>query len=107
MRAFSPAGSARRRRTAAGCSKAPTPTPGDLHRVSVHVPDRPGVFAGITQALGAERINIEDFDLEHISPERGGTVTLLVTGEDEARRAAALLESQGYGVVVSAVLDED
>jgi hypothetical protein len=79
---------------------------GALYRVSVHVPDRPGVFAGITQALGAERINIEDFDLEHISPERGGTVTLLVTGEDEARRAAALLESQGYGVVVAAVLDE-
>ncbi len=80
---------------------------GALHRVSVHVPDRPGVFAGITQALGAERINIEDFDLEHISPERGGTVTLLVTGEDEARRAAELLESQGYGVVVSPVLDAD
>ena len=79
---------------------------GALYRVSVHVPDRPGVFAGITQALGAERINIEDFELEHISPERGGTVTLLVTGEHEARRAAELLERQGYGVVVSAVLDE-
>ncbi len=79
---------------------------GALHRVSVHVPDQPGVFAGITQALGAERINIEDFELEHISPERGGTVTLLVTGEHEARRAAELLERQGYGVVVSAVLDE-
>ena len=79
---------------------------GALHRVSVHVPDRPGVFAGITQALGAERINIEDFELEHISPERGGTVTLLVTGEQEARRAAALLEGQGYGVAISAVLDE-
>jgi prephenate dehydrogenase len=80
---------------------------GALHRVSIHVPDRPGVFAGITQALGAERINIEDFDLEHISPERGGTVTLLVTGEPEARRAASLLETQGYTVVVSAVLDDE
>jgi prephenate dehydrogenase len=79
---------------------------GALQRVSVHVPDRPGVFAGITQALGAERINIEDFELEHISPERGGTVTLLVTGEDEARRAAALLETQGYTVVVDSVIDE-
>ena len=38
----------------------------------VHVPDRPGVLAGITQALGAERINIEDFELQHFSPERGG-----------------------------------
>jgi prephenate dehydrogenase len=79
---------------------------GALHQLRVHIPDRPGVLAAITQALGAERINIEDFELQHISPERGGTVFVLVTGEDEARRAAALLESQGYGVVVSAVLDE-
>jgi prephenate dehydrogenase len=80
---------------------------GALHHVRVHVPDRPGVLQGITQALGAERINIEDFELEHISPERGGTLTLLVTGEGEARRTAELLESQGYDVLVSAVLDED
>jgi hypothetical protein len=64
------------------------------------------VLAGITQALGAHRINIEDFELHHVSPERGGTLTLLVTGESEAGRAAALLESQGYGVVVSPVLAE-
>ena len=74
---------------------------GALHRISVHVADEPGVFAEITQALGAERINIEDFGLEHISPERGGTVTLLVTGAEQARRAAELLERQGYGVVVA------
>ncbi|HZO95892.1 MAG TPA: prephenate dehydrogenase/arogenate dehydrogenase family protein [Gaiellaceae bacterium] len=77
---------------------------GALQHVRVHVPDRPGVLQGITQALGAERINIEDFELEHISPERGGTLTLLVTGEGEARRAAELLESQGYDVLVSPVL---
>jgi prephenate dehydrogenase len=80
--------------------------PGELHRLRVHVPDRPGVLAGITQALGAQRINIEDFELQHVSPERGGTLTLLVTGEREAERAAAVLESQGYGVVVSPVLAE-
>jgi prephenate dehydrogenase len=82
------------------------PDPGELQQLRVHVPDRPGVLAGITQALGAERINIEDFELHHVSPDRGVTLTLLVTGEDEARRAAALLESQGYGVVVSPVLPE-
>jgi prephenate dehydrogenase len=80
--------------------------PGRLHRLRVHVPDRPGVLAGITQALGAERINIEDFELQHVSPERGGTLSVLVAGEDEAARAAALLEAQGYGVVVSPVVDE-
>src|SRR6266851_1457703 len=66
-----------------------------------------GFLAGITQALGAERINIEDFELHHVSPERGGTLTLLVEGEGEAQRAATLLESQGYSVVISAVLDEN
>jgi prephenate dehydrogenase len=82
------------------------PDPGELHQLRVHVPDRPGVLAGITQALGAQRINIEDFELHHVSPERGGTLTLLVTGKTEAARAATLLESQGYGVVVSPVLAE-
>jgi prephenate dehydrogenase len=80
------------------------PDPGTLQRLRVHVPDRPGVLAGITQALGAERINIEDFELHHFSPDRGGQLEILIGGESEAQRAAALLESQGYGVVVSPVI---
>jgi prephenate dehydrogenase len=80
--------------------------PGGLQRLRVHVPDRPGVLAGITQALGAERINIEDFELQHLSRERGGTLTLLVAGEAESTRAAKILEAQGYMVVVSPVLDD-
>ncbi len=80
---------------------------GALQRLRVHVPDRPGVIAGIAQALGAERINIADFDLQHLSSERGGTIAILVAGEGEAARAAAILEEQGYGVVVAAVLEED
>jgi prephenate dehydrogenase len=79
--------------------------PGALQRLRVHVPDRPGVLAGITQALGAERINIEDFELHHLSPERGGRLEILIAGEAEAARAEALLESQGYAVVVSPVLE--
>src|SRR5213592_2171479 len=82
------------------------PDPGALQQLRVHVPDRPGVLAGITQALGAERINIEDFELHHMSPDRGGTLTLLITGEEEARRAAELLQAQGYGAVVAPVLGE-
>jgi prephenate dehydrogenase len=78
--------------------------PGTLQRLRVHVPDRPGVLAGITQALGAERINIEDFELQHLSRERGGTLTLVIGGEDEATRAGAILEGQGYQVVISPVL---
>ncbi len=80
--------------------------PGALQRLRVHIPDRPGVLAGITQALGAARINIEDFELHHMSRERGGTLTLLVTGEDDAARASELLEAQGYHVVIAPVIDE-
>jgi prephenate dehydrogenase len=77
------------------------PGAGELQRLRVHVPDRPGVLSGITQALGAEKINIEDFELQHLSPDRGGTLTVLVAGEEQARRAAELLEAQGYSVIVS------
>jgi prephenate dehydrogenase len=80
---------------------------GALQRLRVHVPDRPGVIAGIAQALGAERINIAGFDLQHLSSERGGTLAILVAGEQEAARAAALLEHQGYGVVVAPVLEDE
>ena len=80
--------------------------PGALHRLRVHVPDRPGVLAGIFQALGAARINVADFELEHLSRERGGTLTILVTGEDDAAAGTELLESQGYGVVVVPVIDD-
>ena len=80
--------------------------PGTLQRLRVHLPDRPGVLAGIFQALGAERINVEDFEMDHLSTDRGGTLTVVVAGEAEAERAAALLEAQGYGVVVAPVIDE-
>jgi hypothetical protein len=69
--------------------------------VQVHVPDRPGVFAGITQALGAARINIEDFELHHFTPERGGTIELLVAGQEAAERAVELLDGQGYGALAA------
>jgi prephenate dehydrogenase len=73
----------------------------DLHALRVHVSNRPGELAGITQALGSERINIEGFDLDHLSAERGGTLTLLVAGRENATRAASLVEKAGYGVVIS------
>jgi prephenate dehydrogenase len=79
---------------------------GAMHRLRVHIPDRPGVLAGIFQALGAARINVADFDMEHMSPDRGGTLTIVVDGEGEAARAEALLEAQGYGVVVAPVIEE-
>ncbi|MEO5633856.1 prephenate dehydrogenase/arogenate dehydrogenase family protein [Gaiella sp.] len=79
--------------------------PGELQRLRVHLPDRPGVLAGIFQALGAERINVQDFEMEHLSTDRGGTLSVMVAGEEEAERASILLEEQGYGVVRAPVID--
>jgi len=79
---------------------------GALQRVQIHVADRPNVLAEVTHAFGAARIDIRDFELDHVSAEQGGTLTVIVSGEDEAARAQALLESQGWSCVVSAVLDE-
>ena len=64
------------------------------------------MLAGIFHALGAERINVEDFEMDHVSSERGGTLTVLVSGEGEAERAVRLLEGQGYGVVAAPVIEE-
>ena len=94
------------RATVGACWRPPTRTPARCSALRVHVPDRPGVLAGIFQALGAERINVADFELDHRSHEQGGTLTILVSGEADAQRAAELLEAQGYGAVVAPVIGE-
>jgi prephenate dehydrogenase len=70
--------------------------PAQLNRIRVRVPDRPGVLARITQILGAAQINIEDFELRHVSPEYGGVLVILVAGADNASRARELLRREGY-----------
>jgi prephenate dehydrogenase len=70
--------------------------PAQLNRIRVRVPDRPGVLARITQILGAARINIEDFELRHVSPEYGGVLVILVAGTATAERARELLRREGY-----------
>jgi prephenate dehydrogenase len=80
--------------------------PEELVRVQVHVPDRPGVISGITQALGAARINIEDFELHHFTPERGGTIELVIAGTEAADEAVALLDAQGYGAIAQPIVSD-
>ena len=67
-----------------------------LNRIRVRVPDRPGVLARITQILGGAGINIEDFELRHVSPEYGGVLVILVAGAEPAERARGLLRREGY-----------
>ena len=70
--------------------------PAQLNRIRVRVPDRPGVLARITQLLGAEGINIEDFELRHVSPEYGGVLVILVAGAENATKARELLRGEGF-----------
>jgi prephenate dehydrogenase len=67
-----------------------------LNRIRVRIPDKPGVLARITQTLGAAGINIEDFELRHVSPEYGGVLVILISGGDNAERARTLLRREGY-----------
>ena len=67
-----------------------------LNRIRIRVPDKPGVLARITQTLGAAGINIEDFELRHVSPEYGGVLVILVSGGDNAELARTLLRREGY-----------
>jgi prephenate dehydrogenase len=70
--------------------------PAQLNRIRVRVPDRPGVLARITQILGAAQINLEDFELRHVSPDYGGVLVILVAGADNAERARELLRREGF-----------
>jgi prephenate dehydrogenase len=67
-----------------------------LHRIRVRIPDKPGVLARITQTLGAAGINIEDFELRHVSPEYGGVLVVLISGSENLELARTLLRREGY-----------
>ena len=68
----------------------------ELNRIRIRVPDQPGVLARITQVLSAAQINLEDFELRHVSPEYGGVLVILVAGADNAARARELLRREGF-----------
>jgi prephenate dehydrogenase len=70
--------------------------PAELNRIRIRIPDQPGVLARITQILGSAQINLEDFELRHVSPEYGGVLVILVAGSDNAARARELLRREGF-----------
>jgi prephenate dehydrogenase len=70
--------------------------PAELNRIRIRIPDQPGVLARITQILGAAQINLEDFEMRHVSPEYGGVLVILVAGSDNAAKARELLRREGF-----------
>ena len=76
-------------------------TPATLYKVTVRVPDEPGVIARVMTALGAAEINVEDLTLHHMSRTVGGDLEVFVAGQEVAERAAGLLNELGYASRVS------
>ena len=65
-------------------------TPATLYKVTVRVPDQPGVVSKVMTALGQAEINVEDLTLHHFSRSVGGDLVLFIDGRDVAETAAAL-----------------
>lgn len=76
-------------------------TPETLFRVTVRIPDRPGVLSRVMTALGNANINIEDLTLHHFSRDGGGDLVLYVSGEETAATVASLAGELGYPAVFS------
>lgn len=73
-------------------------TPAEPVTLQVGVPDRPGVFAEITTAIGEGGINIEDLWVDHTSV--GGVLHVVIDGHAAAGQAAELLVARGFRTIV-------
>lgn len=73
---------------------------GDLERIEVGVPDRPGALSAIATALGHADVNIADLTLLPGPPGGVGTLELMVAAAD-AGRAVALLSERGYAAAAA------
>jgi prephenate dehydrogenase len=66
--------------------------------VEVAIPDRAGVLAEVTTAVGEGGINIEDLWVDHTPG--GGVLRVLVDGHQTAERAGELLRDKGFTVTI-------
>jgi prephenate dehydrogenase len=70
--------------------------PGSLREVVVHIADRPGSLAGVTAALGAAGINVEDIAVDHELQGGGGALRVWVAGRRPADEAIRVLGAAGW-----------
>jgi prephenate dehydrogenase len=71
---------------------------GPVRELVVTVPNRPGIVAQVALALGRAGVNIADMSLAPAPDMRSGSMSLWIAGEDDAGRAASLIEELGYPV---------
>jgi prephenate dehydrogenase len=70
----------------------------DAVELLIPVPDRPGVLADVTTAVGERGVNIDDIEIVHDPSGGRGRIRLVVSGEAGARLATEALERRGYDV---------
>jgi prephenate dehydrogenase len=73
-------------------------TPAEPVTVDVHIPDRAGVLAEVTTAIGEGGINIEDLWMEHTTA--GGVLRVILDGRSNAEKATRLLAGRGFRAVL-------
>jgi prephenate dehydrogenase len=67
-----------------------------LSDVLVVVEDKPGIIAKIASTLAEEGINIQDIEVLKVREGEGGTLRLSFNREEDARKAAGLMERIGF-----------
>jgi prephenate dehydrogenase len=72
--------------------------PVDPVTIEIGIPDRAGVLAEVTTAVGEGGINIEDLWVDHTPA--GGVLKILVDGHETAGRAADLLGRKGFRTTI-------
>jgi prephenate dehydrogenase len=75
---------------------------GPLQELRIGVPNQPGIIASLALALGDAGVNIEDMALYPAADMHSGAVSLWIAGDEQARRAAALVRELGHTVSVVA-----
>jgi prephenate dehydrogenase len=73
---------------------------GPLRELRIVVANEPGTIAQLALTLGEAGVNIEDMALHPAPDMTSGAVTLWVSGEDQAARAAELVRELGHTVTV-------
>jgi prephenate dehydrogenase len=71
---------------------------GEVFELRAMVPNRPGVIADLSLALGRAGVNIVDMALSPSADFRQGRVSLWVSGDDHAARAEELIAELGIPV---------
>ncbi len=71
---------------------------GTVHELRVSVPNRPGIVAQVSVALGKAGVNILDMALAPAPDMRTGAITFWIAGEEPAERARRLIEELGFPV---------